>query len=292
MKKLSKFIAAFALSALVLTGCGAQTQETPPTSEPATQSSESTPSGETAKVKIGVVGTNEEEIWKSVKERLVEKNIDLEIVVFTDYNQPNDALANKDIDLNAFQHYIFLDSYNAESKSDLTVIGETFISPLGIYSDKIKDVAEIKEGDTVSIPNDPTNGGRALLLLQSAGLIKVDEAKGDTPTVADITENKLNLKISELDASQTARSLPDVAAAVINGGMAVDAGLVPAKDSIFLEKLTATSKPYINIIVARPDEKDNEVYKTIVDTFRQDETVKVIEEVSKGAIIPIWTLES
>lgn len=281
MKKLTKLFALLSVSALILTGCGAKTSD----------NGGDTPSTEAVKVKVGVVGTNEEDIWKFVKEKVASENIDLEIVVFTDYNLPNDALANGDVDLNAFQHYIFLDSYNAERKSELTPIGETFISPLGLYSQKVKDVFEIKEKDTIAIPNDPTNGGRALLLLQSAGLISVDPAKGDTPTVNDITENKLNLVISELDAAQTARSLPDVAAAVINGGIAVDAGLVPADDAIFLEKLTATSKPYINIIVARPEDKDNEIYKKIVDAFRQDDTAEVITKVTNGANIPVWKLQ-
>ena len=279
MKKLTKALSLFFVSALILTGCGTKQETTETTAAP-----------EATKVKIGVVGTNEEDIWKHVKNKVSSEGIDLEIVVFTDYNLPNDALANGDIDLNAFQHYIFLDSYNAERNSDLTVIGETFISPLGLYSQKIEKVEDIKEGDTIAIPNDPTNGGRALLLLQSAGLISVDPSKGDTPTVADITENKLNLQISELDASQTARSLPDVAAAVINGGIAVDAGLVPASDAIFLEQLNSTSKPYINIIVARAEDKDNEVYAKIVDAFRQDDTAQVIADVTKGACIPIWTL--
>ncbi len=277
MKKITKLLSLLAVSALVLTGCGASTTSTTSTSE-------------TTKVKIGVVGTNEEDIWKHVKQKVASEGIELEIVVFTDYNLPNDALANGDIDLNAFQHYIFLHSYNSERNSDLTVIGETFISPLGLYSQKVEKVEDIQEGDTIAIPNDPTNGGRALLLLQSAGLISVDPSKGDTPTVNDITENKLNLNISELDASQTARSLPDVTAAVINGGIAVDAGLVPASDAIFLEKLTATSKPYINIIVARAEDKDNETYKKIVDAFRQDDTAVVIADVTKGACIPVWNL--
>lgn len=281
MKKLTKLFALLSVSALILTGCGAKTSD----------NGSDTPGTESTKVKVGVVGTNEEDIWKFVKEKVAAENIDLEIVVFTDYNLPNDALANGDVDLNAFQHYIFLDSYNTERKSELTPIGETFISPLGLYSQKIKDVSEIKEQDTIAIPNDPTNGGRALLLLQSAGLITVDPSKGDTPTVNDITENKLNLVISELDASQTARALPDVAAAVINGGIAVDAGLTPASDAIFLEQLNATSKPYINIIVARPEDKDNETYKKIVEAFRQDDTAEVITKVSNGANIPVWKLQ-
>lgn len=282
MKKFTKLFSLLAVSALVLTGCGGPKAADDPGKAP---------SSEVTKVKVGVVGTNEEEVWKFVKEKVASENIDIEVVVFTDYNQPNDALANGDVDLNAFQHYIFLDSYNSERNSDLTVIGETILAPLGLYSQKIKDVSEIKEGDSISIPNDPTNGGRALLLLQSAGLISVDPSAGDTPTLNDIKENKLNLVISELDASQTARSLPDVTAAIINGGIAADAGLVPANDAIFLEKLTATSKPYINVIACRSEDQDNEVYKKIVDAFRQDDTAEVITKVSNGANIPVWKLQ-
>lgn len=285
MKKTIKLCFIILAALFILTSCGAKTNSNSNNDDSSNQKSEPT------KIKVGVVGTNEEEIWKFVKEKVAKDNIELEVVVFTDYNQPNDALANGDIDLNAFQHYIFLDSYNKERNANLTVIGETFISPLGIYSQKIKDVTEIKDGDTIAIPNDPTNGGRALLLLQSAELIKVDPAKGDTPTVNDITENPLNLSISELDASQTARSLPDVAAAIINGGIAVDAGLNPPSDAIFLEKLTSTSKPYINIIVSRAADKDIDSYKKIVEAFRQDDTAKVIEDVTKGACIPVWKLD-
>ena len=281
MKKI-KFLAVVFAALLVFTACG---NSNTANNEPAQNSDEP------VKVKVGVVGTNEEEVWNFIKGKVADQGIDLEVVVFTDYNQPNDALANGDLELNAFQHYIFLDGYNAERGKDLTVIGETIISPLGIYSQKIKDVSEVKDGDTIAIPNDPTNGGRALNLLQTAGLIKVDESKGDLPTVLDILENPLNLKILEVDAAQTAVSLPDVAASVVNGGMAVDAGLVPAKDAIFLEKLTATSKPYINVIVARAEDKDNEVYAKIVEAYRQDDTAKVIEEVTKGAAIAVWTLE-
>ncbi len=285
MKKTIKLCFTLLAALFILTSCGAKTNSNSNNDNSSNQKSEPT------KIKVGVVGTNEEEIWKFVKEKVAKDNIELEVVVFTDYNQPNDALANGDIDLNAFQHYIFLDSYNKERNANLTVIGETFISPLGIYSQKIKNVTEIKDGDTIAIPNDPTNGGRALLLLQSAELIKVDPAKGDTPTVNDITENPLNLSISELDASQTARSLPDVAAAIINGGIAVDAGLNPPSDAIFLEKLTSTSKPYINIIVSRAADKDIDSYKKIVEAFRQDDTAKVIEDVTKGACIPVWKLD-
>ncbi|MCW6681351.1 MetQ/NlpA family ABC transporter substrate-binding protein [Aerococcaceae bacterium NML160702] len=242
---------------------------------------------EPVKVKLGLTG-DDTRVWDNVKERLAKEGIEIEYVKFTDYSQPNAALADGSIDLNAFQHQIFLDSYNTEHKTDIVSIGNTVNAPLGIYSDKIKDVKDLKEGAKIAIPNDPTNGGRALRLLQSAGLIKVDESKGYKPTVSDITENKLKLDIQELDASQTARALPDVDVAIINSGVAVDAGFLPTKDAIFLEPVDDKSKPYVNVIAVRKEDEQNDIYQKIVDFYQTDETKKVIEEVSKGSHIPAW----
>lgn len=240
------------------------------------------------KVKLGLVG-DDTRVWDNVKERLAKDGIELEYVKFTEYSQPNAALADGSIDLNAFQHQIFLDSYLQEHKDqELVSIGNTVNAPLGVYSKKIKDIKDLKEGDTVAIPSDPTNGGRALRLLQTAGLIKVDEAKGYKPTVSDIKENKLNLKIQELDASQTARALDDVTASIINSGVAVDAGYTPSKDAIYLEPVDKSSKPYVNSIVARKKDAENATYKKIVEAYQTEDTKKVIEEVSKGSLLPAW----
>lgn len=277
MKKFVGYIVAVAVVLLVVTGCGSGNKE-------ATSESKS---GKEMTVKLGVVGSDTD-VWDNVQKRLKDEGINLEYVKFTDYSQPNVALDSGDIDLNSFQHQIFLDNFNQEHGTDLVSIGNTVNAPLGIYSEKIKDVKELKDGDTISIPNDVTNGGRALLLLQTAGLIKVDPAKKQSPTVSDITENKLNLKIEELDASQTPRSLQDVAAAIINSGVAVDAGYHPTKDAIFLEPVDETSKPYVNIIVARKEDEDNETYQKIVDAYQTEDTKKVIEETSKGSSIPAW----
>lgn len=238
-------------------------------------------------VKLGVIGSDTD-VWDNVKERLKKDGINLEYVKFTDYNQPNAALADKSIDLNAFQHQFFLDNYNKEHGTNLVSIGNTVNAPLGIYSDKLKDVKELKDGAKVAIPNDVTNGGRALLLLQTAGLIKVDPAKKQTPTVSDITENKKDLKITELDAAQTARALSDVAISVINSGVAVDAGFTPTKDAIFLEPVDDNARPYVNIIVARKEDENNKIYQKIVTAYQTDETKKVIEETSKGSSVPAW----
>ncbi|WP_462258882.1 MetQ/NlpA family ABC transporter substrate-binding protein [Vagococcus teuberi] len=276
MKKFVGYIVAVAVL-LVITGCGSGNKGA---------KSKST-DGKEETVKLGVVGSDTD-VWDNVQKRLKDEGINLEYVKFTDYSQPNVALDSGDIDLNSFQHQIFLDNFNKEHGTDLVSIGNTVNAPLGIYSEKIKDVKELKDGDTISIPNDVTNGGRALLLLQTAGLIKVDPAKKQSPTVSDITENKLNLKIEELDASQTPRSLQDVAAAIINSGVAVDAGYNPTKDAIFLEPVDDTSKPYVNIIVARKEDEDNETYQKIVDAYQTEDTKKVIEETSKGSSIPAW----
>lgn len=238
-------------------------------------------------VKLGVIG-EDTDVWDDVKARLKKENIELEYVKFTDYNQPNAALADGSIDLNAFQHQFFLDNYNEEHGTNLVSIGNTVNAPLGIYSNTIKKIEEVKEGAKVAIPNDVTNGGRALLLLQSAGLIKVDPSKGQTPTISDVTENDKKLKLTELDASQTARALNDVILSVINSGVAVDAGFTPTKDAIFLEPVDDRARPYVNIIVARKEDETNRTYQKIVDTYQTEATAKVIEETSKGSSVPAW----
>lgn len=238
-------------------------------------------------VKLGVIG-EDTDVWDDVKARLKKENIELEYVKFTDYNQPNAALADGSIDLNAFQHQFFLDNYNEEHGTNLVSIGNTVNAPLGIYSNTIKKIEEVKEGAKVAIPNDVTNGGRALLLLQSAGLIKVDPSKEQTPTISDVTENDKKLNLTELDASQTARALNDVSLSVINSGVAVDAGFTPTKDAIFLEPVDDRARPYVNIIVARKEDETNRTYQKIVDTYQTEATAKVIEETSKGSSVPAW----
>lgn len=278
MKKIYSFgLAAVALLVLA-TGCG---QKADAAKESGAQGKEE------VTVKLGIIGADTD-VWDNVQARLKDEGINLEYVKFTEYSQPNTALASGDIDLNSFQHQFFLDNFNAEHGTDLVSIGNTVNAPLGIYSEKVKDVSEVKEGDKVAIPNDVTNGGRALNLLESAGLIKVDPAKKQAPTVSDVTENKLNIEIVELEASQTARALQDVTISVINSGMAVDAGFIPTEDAIFLEPVDEASRPYVNIIVARAEDKDNEAYQKVVTAYQNDETIKVIEETSKGSSIPAW----
>jgi len=241
--------------------------------------------GET--VRLGVVGENNE-AWESVRDRLADEGINLEIVTFSDYQTPNTALADGDIELNAFQTLIFLDDFNDDTGNDLTPIGYTTLNPLGIYSEYVEDVSDIQEGDTIVIPNDASNEGRALILLQSAGLLEVDPEAGNHPVVDDITSNPLNLDIVTVAGNQTARSLTDAAAAVINVGMAIDAGLIPSQDAIFLEPVNEDSEPYINAIVVRSEDVDNDIYQKIVDTYQTDETAEIIAETTQNSSIPVW----
>ncbi|MGX7328770.1 MetQ/NlpA family ABC transporter substrate-binding protein [Enterococcus bulliens] len=275
MKKLALGVSLL-VAGVLLVGCGKQSE------------SKAAKADENKVVKLGVVGDNTD-VWDDVSKRLKEEDrITIEYVKFTDYTTPNTALADKSVDLNAFQTEIFLDAYNEEAKTDLVPIGLTVIAPLGIYSNKIKDVSELKKGDTVTIPNDATNNGRALLLLQSAGVLAVDKKAGQTPTLADVTSNPLALDIKEVDAAQTARSLPDVDIAIINSGMAVDAGLTPSKDAIYLEPVSEGSRPYVNVIAARAEDKDNATYKKIVEVYQTEQTKKVIDETSKGSSKAAW----
>jgi D-methionine transport system substrate-binding protein len=239
-------------------------------------------------VKIGVVGDNMEQ-WAPIITRFAKEGISIELVPFADYTLPNQALADKEIDLNAFQHYAFLNKEIEGKKLALTPIGVTIIAPLGLYSRKVHSVREIKPKAQIAIPNDPTNGGRALKLLETAGLIKVRPEAGFLPVTGDITSNPLSLEIIEIEAAQTPRLLDDVTASVINGGHAVDAGLNPPTDALVLERQQpGANNPFINILVARTADKDNPLYKRIVEVYHTDAVEAAIYRAFKGAYLPAW----
>ncbi|WP_461203012.1 MetQ/NlpA family ABC transporter substrate-binding protein [Enterococcus sp. N342-3-1-2] len=243
---------------------------------------------ETTVVKLGVVG-EQNEAWEHVQEELKEKeHIDLQLVKFTDYRQPIVALEDSSIDLHAALTEIFMDNVNEESGYSNTTIAYTTLNPLGIYSEKISDISALADGATVALPNDVSNESRALLLLQTAGLITLDADKGLLPTTSDVTDNPKQLNFELLDANQTARALTDVDISLINNGMAVDAGLIPTEDAIYLEPVADSSQPYYNVIAARADEKDNEVYQTVVKYYQTDEVKAIIEDVTKKSSIPVW----
>ncbi|HEY4544775.1 MAG TPA: MetQ/NlpA family ABC transporter substrate-binding protein, partial [Tissierellaceae bacterium] len=235
--------------------------------------------------KLGV-NSDEMEVWNYIKNELKKDNVNLEIITFNDYTRPNLALAERDIDINSFQHYAFFNKFIANHNLDLTSIGETIIAPLGIYSEKINSLSEVKINDVVAIPNDETNGGRALNLLQSAGLLKLESK--ELPTVDDILENKLNLDILEVDAAMVPRTLKDVDIAIINSGFAVDAGYLPTDDSIFLEDINEDTNPYINIFAVRTEDKDDLDLLKIVEIYQTKEVEEIINRVYKGSQKIAW----
>lgn len=238
-------------------------------------------------VKLGING-DETEVWDYIKEELAKEDVELEIVSFSDFTRPNLALDEGEIQVNAFQHYAFLDKFKEEHNLELTAIGETVSAPIGLYSSKIKSLDELKEGDKVAIPNDGTNGGRVLILLQSAGLIELDPSVGNLPTLKDITANPKKLDIIEVDAGTSARMLEDVELASINAVFAVDAGFDPREDALYLEGLDESTQPYINVIVVKTEDKDDPVYNRIVEIYRTDEVKEIIDRIYQGAQIATW----
>lgn len=244
-------------------------------------------------VKVGVVGEYNEQ-WDTINQLLEKDKIKVELVKFSDYAIPNRALNDGEIDLNAFQHKAFLENDIKQKGYQLESIGDTVIAPLSIYNnkDKVSSVEEIKDGDIIAIPSDLTNGGRALKLLEAAGLIECDPEKGYVPTKADITKYNVKIEIKEAESATLAKLLPDCTAAVINGGNAFTAGLDPTKDSIFTEDVNPENneavESLVNVIVARSEDKDNEIYKKIVDAYHTDEVKKTVEEMYHGAFLCVW----
>ena len=289
MKKSTKIALGLSL-VLTLTGCGNKKDDTNSNSNASKQIKTEDRFADAKEIKIGVCGEKNEVLEDIAKRFEKDTGKKIKIVSFSDYNQPNEALKAGDIDINAFQHKKFLEDYNKSHKTDIVSVGDTLLAPMGIYSDKIKDVKEIKEKDKIAIPNDPTNGARALFLLQSAGLIEVDGKEGDAITVDDIKENPKNLEIIELDASQTARNLTEVDVSVINSGVAVDAGFVPTEDSIYLEDKDDPAKAiYVNIIAAKKEDENSKTLENFVKNYYQtDETKKIVEKETKGSEIPAW----
>jgi len=269
MKKTLSIILLFVLAlGTILTGC----------------SSTETAGGKEVTVKVGV--SSGDRVWPYIKEKAAKEGINIEIVEFSDYVRPNMALADGDIDLNAFQTYAYFVDFIKTKNLDLTPLATTLIAPMGLYSDKYTSPDEIPNGGKIAVPDDATNMGRALLLLQSAGLIKLVDDFNGVGDLQDIVDNPKNLEITPLTAGQTPRVLPDVAASVINNGYATEAGFNPVADAIYLEDKTA--KPYINLIAVRTEEKENEVYQKIAELYQQDDVAEFINETYKGALIPTF----
>lgn len=223
------------------------------------------------------------EILNEIKPLLAKEGIDLKIIEFTDYVKPNLALADKEVDATFHQHLPFLEKFNAEHNTNLISAGNVHIEPMGVYSHKIKTLSDLSPKAKVAIPNDPSNGGRALLILQAAGLIKLKDGGTVSSTVQDITDNPKQLQFSELDAAQVPRAIDDVDIAVINTNFALEAGLNPLKDSLFLE---AKDSPYANILAIRAGDESRPEIQKLLKALQSPEVKKFIEDKYKGAILP------
>lgn len=234
-------------------------------------------------IKIGASPVPAGDILNFVKPKLAEKGINLKVIEFSDYIQPNLALSDKEIDANFFQHKPFMDKFAADRGLKLHAMPGIFIAPIALYSNKIKDVKEIKKGDRITIPNDPTNGGRALQLLASAGLLKLKDNVGHSASIEDIVENPLKLKIIEVEAATLPRTLDDVKASVINQTYALSSGLNPVKDAIIIE---SKDSPYANIVAVREGDQNKPEILELNNTLRTPEVKAFILEHFKGSLIP------
>ncbi len=274
------FLTAAALAlplALVLTGCAGS-------ADSASSSAEST-----EPVRIGVVGAGDP-YWDTYKEAAAEEGIEVELVDFSEYTQPNPALSADELDLNQFQHIIYLATYNVDADDDLQPIGSTAIYPLGLYSSQYKTVEDIPDGSTVAVPNDESNQARGLLVLQSAGLIELKDGGSIFSTVADIDQAKSKVTVEALDAAFTATSLPDVAAAIINNDFVEDAGLT-FDDAIATDDPSDPSAfPYINIFAAKAEDADNPTYLKLVEIFQTNQDVlDGLQEASGNTAVTLQT---
>lgn len=244
-----------------------------------------TPAQATQVIKIGVENGPHAEIAELVKKLVARDGIELRIFEFSDYTRPNPALADGDLDANSFQHKPYLDQQVKDRGYKLVPVANNVIFPIGVYSRKLKSLDQLPQGGKVAIPNDPSNGGRGLLLLQAQGLIKLKPGTGISPTVLDIVENRKNLKIVEADAAQLPNVLPDVDAAVINTNYAIQGKLDPAKDAIARE---AKDSPYVNLVVVRQADKDQPWVKKLVAAYHSDEVRKLIVTRWPGVVVPGW----
>lgn len=230
---------------------------------------------------VGATPVPHAQILEKVKPILKKKGYDLEIKTFQDYVIPNTALEEGELDANFFQHIPYLEEFNKQKGTHLTYVSKVHLEPMGVYSKKIKDLKELKDGATIAIPNDPTNGSRALKVLESAGIIKLGD--GEIVNKLDIKENEKNINIKELEAAQLPRTLSDVDAAVINTNYAISAKLNPTKDALAIE---AKDSPYANIIAVKKGNENKAYIKALKEAIESPEIKKFIEEEYKGSILP------
>ncbi len=272
MKKSFALLAALLSLVLVLAACGNDKEKSEALS--------------TKKLVIGVTGGPHEQVMEKVAEIAKKDGLEIEIKVFNDYNTPNTALADGDLDINSYQTKPFLDAQKADKGYKISEAFKTVTFPMGIYSKSVKSLDEIKKGDKIAVPNDPSNEYRALKLFEAAGLIKLKEGTSEKATKRDVAENKLNLEILELDSAQLPSQLGEVAAAAINTNFAMGAGLTIKKDALFHEE--AENNPYSNYLVVRDENKNDEVVAKLKEYYQNDEVKQFIAETFNGSVVPSW----
>ena len=276
MKRIVSILLIAALSLSAFAGCAKSGQ-----------TSSAGASAGSKKIVIGASPTPHEIILKEAAKLLKQKGYDLEVKEFNDYVLPNTALVSKELDANYFQHVTYLEDYNKKNGTDLVSAGSIHYEPFGIYAGRTKALADLKDGATVSVPNDTSNEARALLLLQSQGLIKLKEDAGIDATQKDIVENKKNLKFTEIEAAQLVRSLPDVDLAVINGNYALQ-GNLKVSDALAVEKDDSiAAEKYANVIAVRKGDENREDIKALVEVLKSDEMKTFIKNTFNGAVVPV-----
>lgn len=281
MKKILSLIATLLVAVLAFAGCGSDSS-----SESSGTSAVAQNSSGMKTLKVGATAVPHAEILEAVKPILEKEGIKLDIIEFNDYVQPNLALNDKELDANFFQHEPYLKNFMEEHKEvKLVNAAGIHIEPMGVYSKKVKDLKELKDGASIAIPNDPTNGGRALKVLETAGLIKVRPEAGVTATIGDVIDNPKKVKFREIEAAQLPRALDDVALAVINSNYALGAGLNPVKDALAIE---SKDSPYANIVAVRAGDENREALQKLKAALTSPEVKKFIETEYKGAVVPAF----
>jgi D-methionine transport system substrate-binding protein len=236
-------------------------------------------------IKLGVENGPHAEIAELVKKLVAKDGIDLQVIELSDYARQNPALDEGDLDANSFQHQPYLDEQVKARGYKIVGVAKSVVFPMGVYSKKIKSLAELPQGAKIAVPNDPSNGGRALLLLQANGVLKLRPGSGITPTAIDIVENKKNVKIVEADAAQLPNFLPDVSAAIINTNYAIQGKLDPARDAIARE---AKDSPYVNLLVVRQADQNKPWVKQLITAYHSDAVRKLIVTKWPGVVVPGW----
>ena len=292
IKKAAAALTAVGILGGVLAGCGQKSEETaaPAATEGSTQVEEAaTDQGsELETIKVGATPAPHAEILEVIKDKLLEKGYQLEIVEYNDYILPNNAVQDGDLDANYFQHQPYLDDFNAQNGTTLVTVATVHFEPFGLYAGKTASLEELKEGAKVAVPNDTTNEARALLLLEAQGLIKLKEGAGINATKIDIVENPLNLEIVELEAAQIPRALQDVDIAAINGNYAVGAGL-SLKDALAVEAADSlAAQTYGNVVVVKEGNEESEKTKALVEVILSEEVKTFINDNYDGAVVTVF----